>query len=258
MNNKKAKNKYIFLSKRDIVMNIISYVISIYLSFFMTYFAIKEDILLFQVKKIIITIILSYFLIIIIRKIFLPKNINTVSIYPINLKDVMNNIYVHEYIDYSLLVSALIIPDIILNKISFLQYSLLMLFPIPIINIEIKSILYNFKKKYLLNNIFINLSILFMFNSLIISLIFNFPKYNYNMLMLFIVIIFITLCKNKQNLCGRVYKYSYNSNQLKESKLKQFIIRIFDRLGLFKNQYLYTAELKKTLLNKRFEFKLNK
>lgn len=133
-----------------------------------------------------------------------------------------------------------------------------MLFPIPIINIEIKSILYNFKKKYLLNNIFINLSILFMFNSLIISLIFNFPKYNYNMLMLFIVIIFITLCKNKQNLCGRVYKYSYNSNQLKESKLKQFIIRIFDRLGLFKNQYLYTAELKKTLLNKRFEFKLNK
>lgn len=78
MNNKKAKNKYIFLSKRDIVMNIISYVISIYLSFFMTYFAIKEDILLFQVKKIIITIILSYFLIIIIRKIFLPKNITMI------------------------------------------------------------------------------------------------------------------------------------------------------------------------------------
>lgn len=258
LNNGKLMNTDIFFDIKNISIHITGYIVATYLSFFITYFANKEP-LLFKVKEIILTVILSYILVIIVKKLILPKNNKVISIYPLKLKNVIFKIYVYEYIKYLLLGSALILPDVILGKTDFLSYCLIMLSSLLFINTGIIVIPHNLKKYSLLSNLFVNLSILFIFSSILMHLIFNSLWNCFFVLLVLILadmITFFILYKDTNELfVSNIFRYSYTLTQTKKSILKERVIKICDKY-LFKHKYLYKRELEKILLNKMFELNL--
>lgn len=259
LNNGKWVNTDIFFNTKNISIHITGYIVATYLSFFITYLAKNKEPMLFQVKEIILTIILSYILVLIVKKLIIPKNNKVISIYPLKLKKVIFGIYIYEYIKYLLLGSAFILPDVILGETNFLSYCLLMLSSLLAINIGIIVIPHNLKKYSLLSNLFVNLSILFIFSSALIHLTFSsFWNFFWILFVLIVVniITFFVLYKDKNELfISNIFKYSYTVTQTKKSILKERVIKVFDKY-LFRHKYLYKRELENILLNKMFELNL--
>lgn len=257
--NNKWVNTDIFYDTENISIRITGYIVAAYLSYFITYFATNKELLLLQVKEILLTIILSYILMIIVKKLILPKNNKIISIYPLKLKKIILGIYIYEYTKYLLLSSALILPDVIFGKTNFLCYCMLMLSSLLTINIGIIIIPQNLKKNILLSNSFISLSILFMFSSILMHLIFNYLEDCFFVLFVLILadmVTFFILCKDKNELfVSNIFRYSYTLTQTKKSILKERVIKACDKY-LFKYKYLYKRELEKMLLNKMFELNL--
>lgn len=260
--NKKSRYNKIFLTKRHVVSRIIQFVIILYLSFFITYFAKKEEPLLLGVKQMIVVFILSYIVVLIVKKMILVKNIKMIWIYPLKLKSIVLKIFKNEYIEFLLVALALIFPDLIYNDLKLSEAILLFLFPLLSVNIGFYLMTHILDKKLFFSNVILDIGILFILCFTVLYLMLNMTGHIYFEIFLVILFSIVFSALNKKSFLYKVvYEYSYNSrnfNNTFKSYLKQKNIYLINKLAFLKHKYLYTRELNKLLIDEKFEIKILK
>lgn len=259
---KGKRNNYdkFFLNKRSILFKIIIFIITIYLSFFITYFLKKEEPLFLRIKQVIIVFILSYLSAMNVKKIILVKNMKMLWIYPVKLKEILLKIFRNEYINYILISSAMILPDLINNDMNVSQALLLLVFPFLITKIGLMLALWNINRKSYASNITISTGILFSLIFLTLQII----LYRNEIIFLFLILIvlsniLLSILNNETCIYKIIYKYSYNFKDLKnifKIKLKAKLVYFLNKLSFLKNRYLYTREVDKLLTDEKFEIKI--
>lgn len=259
---KGKRNNYdkFFLNKRSILFKIIIFIITIYLSFFITYFLKKEEPLFLRIKQVIIVFILSYLSAMNVKKIILVKNMKMLWIYPVKLKEILLKIFRNEYINYILISSAMILPDLINNDMNAYQALLLLIFPFLITKIGLMLALWNINRKSYASNITISTGILFSLIFLTLQII----LYRNEIIFLFLILIvlsniLLSILNNETCIYEIIYKYSYNFKDLKnifKIKLKAKLVYFLNKLSFLKNRYLYTREVDKLLTDEKFEIKI--
>lgn len=250
-----VSHKKLFLNTKNLFVFVIGYIVAVYISFFITYFAIKEDYLLFKIKYVILILILSYFIIIILKKILLPKNIILISICPINIKSIILNIFLCEYLKFILLASSIILPDVILKHINLIQFSALMMYSLIAIIIEFRIVTYNQKNK-LLSNLYINLGLIFVINFFIMYLTFDYHKLFSCLVLILTPIALIIKYLDSRLVYENVYKNSYLLHRHEFCKLINIFENLLSRMKLSNRNYLFFWELKRLISNERFGINL--